>query len=1215
MTPGGRRPVLYLAPWVDYGGTDKGTIDWFRWLDRDRYAPSLIATQPSLNRRLSEVIPYAEEVWALSELMRGSDFPGAIFDFIHTRGIDVVHIMNSRMGYDLLPDLAALPKPPAVVVQLHVEEQDKSGYVRYVTTRYGNLVDAFSVTSEHLANAVSAYDVPRAKTRVIYTGVDAEQEFNPERVRPIDGIEQGPVHILYPGRLVPQKDPLLMVEVIAALAVTGSDFRVHVVGEGQLEPAVHEAVRERGLERFVRFYPPTNEIARWFAACDLLLMTSVFEGVPYVVFEAMAMGVPIVAPALPGNAELMDGEAGALIDPRDDVGAYVRALAELVGDDERRRELGWRARRRVQERFSLQRMAADHADLYDELLAGRAKPAKPDAPVRHELPEPLRLRGRPSRGQPPVSVIVPCFNHGRYLPECLASIREQSYDGEIQTIVVDDGSTDPETVELLTELERGDDVEVLRMSENSGPSAARNAALERACGRFVLPVDADNLLLPEALEKVVGQLQNAGETVGYVYPSPQYFGNRLDWFRAPEFNLHRLLDGNFADTSSLLDRQIFDAGFRYPEVGLGHEDWDFALSLAEHEVSGEPARERTLLYRKRGFTRSDLVEYAADEFKERLPERHGALYERAADAKSRWSPALSIVTLRPVDPEGESRGRLGARVFSQSCSDFELIVRSDTLWPDPGSGPHLRRIPAQLARSASEALQTGWHAARGRYMLVTAGTGSELLADPAFVEKVLRVFSSNAELQAIGLTDAGEKGRFPLRLIEPGEGIEPEPHAIVWRADCDELMPPATALQEGRELASLATAVSGLLVTQWRHAPAPPRFRPDATGGVAPSVQRPSKGRPSEAEDRRYRLEAAPALPRVPGGVRRWSLSPTWMPPGTLPLVRHASRDGLRRIVTRSELSPPGFSPEFHLGMAHAAAVPGTVRLEWSPAPDYAAVAIERPEGDPEFTLGYLELAAFPLLQPLILARHGASGQHVVVAGHGDPLLAHVESLGTLGFAESWPVSPRRIPHARLDYGLLGLVRTVDLDARTHRYGVGAVPPGTVAGELGSLHIQPGDQSIPVWLSADGVFSTDRYTLPSHAPGRKSAAKWAVAPLAWRGSGPLGPRVRAAVRRGLTAVSALSGGARAEAERQGAPVGYLHPPDTAVESVPLYSAWLPVTGDQLLTSHPLEAADMGYVETTLLGSLLAAAPMTGRLGVEDVGVPWASRFGHNARRS
>ena len=58
--------------------------------------------------------------------------------------------MNSRLGYELLPDLARLPRPPKVVVQLHVEEADRSGYVRYVTTRYGNLVDAFSVTSEHL---------------------------------------------------------------------------------------------------------------------------------------------------------------------------------------------------------------------------------------------------------------------------------------------------------------------------------------------------------------------------------------------------------------------------------------------------------------------------------------------------------------------------------------------------------------------------------------------------------------------------------------------------------------------------------------------------------------------------------------------------------------------------------------------------------------------------------------------------------------------------------------------------------------------------------------------------------------------------------------------------------------------------------------------------------------------------------------------------------
>ncbi|HEX6387828.1 MAG TPA: hypothetical protein VFZ89_00220, partial [Solirubrobacteraceae bacterium] len=139
-----RSPILYLAPWVGFGGADKGTIDWFRWLDRERFKASLITTQPSTNARISEVLPYAEEVWDLPQLMSGHRMPGFILDFIESRAIRVLHIMNSRIAFELLPDLAALADPPAVVVQLHVEEEDRSGYVRLVTTRFGNLVDAFS---------------------------------------------------------------------------------------------------------------------------------------------------------------------------------------------------------------------------------------------------------------------------------------------------------------------------------------------------------------------------------------------------------------------------------------------------------------------------------------------------------------------------------------------------------------------------------------------------------------------------------------------------------------------------------------------------------------------------------------------------------------------------------------------------------------------------------------------------------------------------------------------------------------------------------------------------------------------------------------------------------------------------------------------------------------------------------------------------------------
>src|ERR1700689_4496745 len=104
-----RTPVLYIAPWVDIGGSDKGTIDWFRFLDRDRFRPSLITTQPSANRRLRELVPYVDEVWDLPEMMEGDGFARFIVTFIRARRIKLVHIMNSRLAFELLPEIANLP--------------------------------------------------------------------------------------------------------------------------------------------------------------------------------------------------------------------------------------------------------------------------------------------------------------------------------------------------------------------------------------------------------------------------------------------------------------------------------------------------------------------------------------------------------------------------------------------------------------------------------------------------------------------------------------------------------------------------------------------------------------------------------------------------------------------------------------------------------------------------------------------------------------------------------------------------------------------------------------------------------------------------------------------------------------------------------------------------------------------------------------------------
>jgi glycosyltransferase involved in cell wall biosynthesis len=1215
-----RPRVLYLAPWVDYGGSDKGTIDWFKWLDRSRFAASLVTTQPSHNRRLSEVAPYADEVWPLPDLMAGQHMPAFIFDCISTRGIEVLHIMNSRLAYQLLPDLSTLPRPPKVVVQLHVEEHDRSGYVRLVTRRYGNLVDAFSVTSEHLARAVEGYDVPRNKIHVIRTGVDAETEFAPHRARPVELVDQRMTNVLYPGRLVEQKDPLLMLDVATRAVEKRDDLRFHVVGDGPLEPEVRRVVADRGLDRAVVVHPPTRDLASWYSAADVLLMTSVFEGVPYVVYEAMAMGLPVVAPALAGNVELLRDGGGVLVDPRDDAQSYAAALVELAEDQRHRAQLGQKSRARALGELSVRTMAREHEELYDALLSGGAR-----APASLALAAPHRGRPlvRPRNGSRLVSVIVPCFNHGRYLDECLRAIAEQDWP-EVEVFVVDDASTDDDTLAALAEVERGGEVEVIHMPRNGGPSRARNAALERVRGRYVLPVDADNILLPQAIRDLVGQLEDAADDVALIYPNPQYFGNRRDYYESSSFNLQSLLDGNICDTCSLFDAQIFNDGLRFADdIELGHEDWDLALEIAERGYRGEPARGRTVLYRKSGFTRSDVVEHAKVHFADEVRARHPALFgtdgERgrtgahsgpAATIKARWSPALSILALGEIELDTPASARLWDGVASQTATDFELLSRSDRAWPELSAGPLIRRMPPALSAMPAAALQDAWVEARGPFVLVTAGDASDLLSDPAFVEKVLRAVVARPPIQAIAFCDCGDAGRYAFRLLGADESIERPVHTLLLRRDGGvNRFPELVAVRERAPIDYLVRSLVTRDGIEWRHLPGRAPSPNSATRRTL-DLRLPLARTGAQRHEREERMRRPAALPSLRGDtVRRWQLSASWMPPETLPLVRHRRDGSEERIVTNDRTPPAGYSVEFDLGCVHRFQPPGCAELRASGPEGYAALPDED-EGAPVLR-GERDADCLGFIDPLQIGFHPPSGRWTLVCGANDPLHGAVEQARTLGYVEAFPNHPRPGPIPHRPYGLVTLVRTVDRVARKHRYGVGPTPPGAVSLALGLLHTEPQAGSIPLWLAGDVVMTEASSARPTATAA--GMLRWAAAPVTWRDVGPLAPRVRAAARRALDAGVFVGRRARrASVTSLGVPIGYLWP-TPAPQRAPIYMAIHPVTGDQLLSRWPMEITDMGYRAPQLLGWASVDSSVPDLFAPKTVDVPWASRFGRRVR--
>jgi glycosyltransferase involved in cell wall biosynthesis len=1183
-----RIPILYLAPWVGYGGSDKNTIDWFRWIDRERFAPSLITTQASPNPLIDEVVPFADEVWVLPDLMPAEQMPAFIFDFLASRRIEVIHLMNSRLGFDLLPDLYCLPEPPAVVVQLHVEEVDRSGYVRYVTTRYGNLVDRFSISNEHVAAAVRGYGVPSEKVDVIYTGVDTEEEFSPDSATPAAKIDEDKLQILFGARITDQKDPLLMADVAAGLRDRDVPFQIQVVGDGDLEDQLRAKIAELRLGDEIVLHPPTPGLHDWYAATDVLLMTSKFEGIPCALFESMSMGLPIVAPALPGISELLDAEDG-LVPVGSAADAYVEQLARLAADRGRREALGADLRRRVGKRFSVQEMARLHERIYSELTAGRDRPDRTPPP----LPEPLRFIDRPVQGKPLVSVLVPHYNQARFLRECIDSVRAQTYP-DIEIVVIDDASTEAEAAAVLDEVADLDRVDVLRLTENGGPSRARNAGLERCKGRYILPVDSDNLLLPDAIERLVAQLNAAGEEIGFIYPNLDFFGNRDEYHQATPYNLYTLLHANFCDTCSLVDRAVFDSGLRYHEgIHLGHEDWEFALRLATHGVRGERAAGPTVRYRKWGFNRSDSVDHVGDDFAAGFLADQGLFEGREAEIKASEKPALSVVALTAA---GSGSAELLASLARQSCVDCELVADVEGV-AAPG-GPALRRFPVG---APAETLLRGLDAARGSFIALTTGTGADLLARPEFVEKVLRRFDALGErVDGIALTDVA--GNFEFCALTDG----PEPgaaHAVIWRRASEAVLPFGALADPMAPIDSVLRLLAGAgSEVEWRHltstVSSPAAGSPDGTWIALPAVA---------AED------IAPPPPLLPGAgeyeVPRWQLTPTWLAPLSTVAIRYRERIGERRLMILGR-RPDHLEVEHFVGALRSTGVQGAKKLiavdgtfralpreEWRSVPDHAV------------EIGYLEEAPLPGLTAIALAVHRASGQHLLVSLPEDPILHSVDVLEHLGFADPFPLRPRNVEVERSRRGLVGLVETVDPVARRHRYGIGEVPSGEVVLELGAIAESGLQGQIPVWI-VDGFLITDRYRPPRRRPGAYAALRWSAEPVTgWGDLGPASARFKVIASRSLQSARSRRNLDGTLPGPGGDPDGWLFE-SARIGLLPLYASHHPINGDQLLSRNPGDAVQLGYEDTQLLGFMAPAAPLTDTLDRRATSIPWARRSGH-----
>jgi len=180
------------------------------------------------------------------------------------------------------------------------------------------------------------------------------------------------------------------------------------------------------------------------------------------------------------------------------------------------------------------------------------------------------------KDQPRLSVIIPCYDDGDYLIDAVASAERNAPAAEL--IIVDDGSTQPRTLEALAALRQAGH----RVIEqpHSGLSAARNRGIAASAGDYVLPLDADNRLLPGFAADAVALL-DADPAAGVVYGDRREFGARTGDVAVPELDLPRLLWSNYIDACAVVRRAVWSDCNGYDVALTDWEDWDFWLSTAE----------------------------------------------------------------------------------------------------------------------------------------------------------------------------------------------------------------------------------------------------------------------------------------------------------------------------------------------------------------------------------------------------------------------------------------------------------------------------------------------------------------------------------------------------------------------------------------------------------------------------------------------------------
>lgn len=318
-----RKQILFILPWLVVGGADNFNLELISRLDKKKYNITIITTEYSKYVLRQEFEKHAV-VFDLTTFLKQKDWAGFIDYIIKSRNIDLVFLSNSFFGYYALPWLKSMNEKVKFVDYLHAEDFSwrHGGYPRD-SVAISNILDKTYTCTEHLKTIMKDKMNLEAldKAETIYIGVD-EKKFdrNNPNIEKIDfSIYKGKKIILFSCRIVELKRPLFIIDVLKKLLETNKNIILFVVGDGDQLNEMKSYAKYKKVKDNVVFFGMQRDVRPYYKAADVLVVSSLTEGLTLSAYEAMSMAVPVVSANVGGQSELIDDSCGKIIKPYQNV--------------------------------------------------------------------------------------------------------------------------------------------------------------------------------------------------------------------------------------------------------------------------------------------------------------------------------------------------------------------------------------------------------------------------------------------------------------------------------------------------------------------------------------------------------------------------------------------------------------------------------------------------------------------------------------------------------------------------------------------------------------------------------------------------------------------------------------------------------------------------------------------------------------------------------